>query len=494
MCFCPIGNRFTLAMLLVFVCFARSLVRGRSPNQDDKFVVRVVDGNWTEVSKQYRDFFLFFHADHNRMADIAYLRYVKVARKYKDQATFAAVVGQYGDYIARGFRIPGYPCLYRVMNTNQSIEMLGTLSEAGIERFVENFTRPGYERIAKERLDGVASVEQLVSIAKVDDYDETTLIFLLCDNSTRFGRVAEKLARELPNDYRIFMIEDPAGAKIFQTRFPSIALVNQEDGAVKFYDGDPVLETMVEWVKANSAPLVNSFSIAKMFDPDGLSRRTVLNFAARSELSALKKGLLAEASKNDKVSYSYADPMEQTKLLRLLGYDSGVRRVCLVANYTFIGHAECESGKDLEANSVALKWIPTPREAYGYIAKVNENAFNDFLKDGPVFVAFDLKDCYRCHEAADAASEAARAVAKFNSTARWCVWDVYKAVPTFREQLNLQVPSVWYFNSTDPSTAVQYNGKPDFLDIIQWANKVHNDFSLIRLLEHFTNTEQFDSL
>ena len=481
-------------MLFALVALSVAFIQGRSEVQDDKFIVRVVDSNWTDVSRKYRDFFLFFHADHSRVADLAYLRYTKVAKRNKDKATFAVVIGQYGDSLARGFRISGYPCLYRVMNTNQTFEMTGALSEANMERFVDNFTRPSYTKLETSSLEFVSSVDDLVSIARIDDYDETSLLFILCDKTTRFGRVAEKLGHALPREYRVIMIEDKVGAKIFGVRFPSIVLVNQKDGSVKSYESEPVLEKMVEWVEENNVPSINSFSIAGMFDPDGLSRKTVLNLAPRSEWNALKKSLLEEAGKSDRITYSYADPREQTKLLRLLGYDESVKRICMLANYTYIGHSECKSAKDLEANNLEMKWIPTPREAFGYIAKVNENAFNDFLKDGPVFVAFDLKDCYRCHEAAIAASEAARMVAAYNSTVRWCVWDVYKAVPTFREALNLQVPSIWFFNSTDPSTAVQYNGKPDFLDVIEWAHKVHDDFSLFQLLERFTNAEQFDSL
>jgi hypothetical protein len=223
---------------------------------------------------------------------------------------------------------------------------------------------------------------------------------------------------------------------------------------------------------------------------DGLPVKVVINFVRLSERDKLLPLLQAEAKYFPHITSTFADPSVYRQFLSKFEYPSTAKRLCFLSTFITIGYTECETLDAFVNNGVTFKYIPTPRELYGYAIEVNEIGFHELLRHGPVFIEFDLRGCETCNKRADAARQAAIRVSQFGSRTNWCVWDIEQSPASFADQIDIPMPSLWYFPSEKISDAIIYNGRADLISIIRWAYGQTKDFNLVALLQHESELAQ----
>jgi hypothetical protein len=177
------------------------------------------------------------------------------------------------------------------------------------------------------------------------------------------------------------------------------------------------------------------------------------------------------------------DPALYRRFLSMFEYDRSSPRLCFASSYFAIAYTECPSLAAFSEGRAPLRAVATPPEVYRFAYSVTEGGFFELLRHGPLFAAFDLGGCRACAERGERAQQAAARAAGCGSAVRWCIWDVGRAQPTFRQSLQLPVPSLWYFPSLNLTEAEMYPGGSQLLPMVRWAHAHARDFDLAQLLE-----------
>jgi hypothetical protein len=449
----------------------------RSENVDDSFIKRVTDRNWTEVASTYRRFFVFVHLDNFRASDIAYLKYISIARRYQNSATFFVLPAILGEQVINLLHIATFPSLHYIHDQTYRLQLFGSISFASLERFVANATR---RRIEILNIFPSTTYADVIAAVRIDEFDDSSVVFILANNQTRFGRMADKFAEIFPPFYRFIKIEEPLAGRLFGVRFPSIVLWNFDIGVRSVYEGDPKIADMTNWLSGVKLSNFRKFDLTQLVDADGVPRKIVLNLVGRVDRIALLQGLKSESAKFSKVLSVYADPADHRMFLSNFNVTKSTTRICILSDFFTIRYGECTSIAEFPTT---MKEFKTPREVYGFVAAVDERGFGEFLKKGPVFAIFDRRDCQSCNDQAEVAKMAAARMASFGSTTNWVIWDVWKAVPNFSGELGLVIPSLYYFPSPDLSEGVKYEGKAEVLPVSAWAHELAKDFNFAGLSE-----------
>jgi hypothetical protein len=442
-------------------------------SNDDSVIQRITDRNWADLVNRSPDCFIFFHRDHSRVSDLAYLKYVQIVRKYRSAAqSFVAS----SNLTSFPWDLPIIaPSLFYIVSPKHAIPMLGAFSVPAVDRFIANHTSP---KCANVSILDYTSVQELINSLDLDDRDESPILFVLSDSATRFGRVATQLSRTNSLSNRCYHLHDKKSGQIFHTRFPSLVSYSPEDGSMQTYDREPQLSNMTQWFTSLRPPSITRFGMDHLFDTNVTRQKVVVRFCPRSDTFAVRSEIVRESVRFPSIRFFYADPSDHPKLIRDLGYDQSIRQLCLLSNLSWIGHAPCDSPDDFERDSLNLSFLKTGREMYGYIAKLNERVFYDFLSVGSLFVIFSQRLAGRPRDTRTLAMEIAVAVGKAGSVSEWGVWED----SPFENQREFRTGSLWWFPSPDVSQAVEYKGDVRYAEMAKWVHGRAGDFDLAHVL------------
>jgi hypothetical protein len=397
---------------------------GRLSSLDDGFIRRLTDSNWVKLLRRSPGSFVFFHADHARVSDVAYLRFVHAAQRHRNASAFFVASAVAAGGAARHFGIDGYPSLHFAFTENTTTEMLGPFSTDNVARFLAKLTAPKLVTLA---LDANSGAESVLRAASRHPFDDARVVLLLSDNSTRFGRLSREFGGSIAARCRVASLPQRASGSVFGVRFPSIVVVDPRDGGRFVYSGEPSRAAIASWFAGLPAGKRRELRTAKLFDRSGARKRSTIHFLRRQELGT------------GELPTFWADPDESGALRSLLGANGAA--VCVAADFAEIGICGGPT-------------VPTPPEMFGYAADVDEVGFRTLLGRGGVLVAFDRE---RSGLAA-AARRAARDAVEEGMKVRWAVWDIKWGVPSFRKELKLKlaVPGLWFFPSENLSDADLY--------------------------------------
>jgi hypothetical protein len=335
--------------MLIFIAATVGSVVLRSPASDDRFVQRVTDHNWTAALNRYRAFFVFVHADHSRVSDLAHVKYVQIASMYRSDAKFFVLPTAFGSGIMRAQSIAGISSLLYFIVPNYTVSLLGSFSIPTMDRFVRDFTDPRCPILPETQM---SSIDELVDSLSIDDFDERPLTFSVANNETRFGRVSLQFAQIAP-------IANPCWigsnlAPLFGARFPSLVQYYPLDGGYEVFDGEPQLAEMISWFEGLRKP--------------GKTTKVVVPFVSRTRTRSVRSELVSDARKYQGIRFHVANPVNHSKPLRNLRYDVAPQKLCLISNFSWIAHGECGSVAEFERNSIRLSVTKADREIYGCIA------------------------------------------------------------------------------------------------------------------------------
>jgi hypothetical protein len=267
------------------------------------------------------------------------------------------------------------------------------------------------------------------------------VVFLLSDNSTRFGRLSWEFGGSLTAKCLVVSLPQNVSGAVFGVRFPSIVVVDPPDGRRFVYSGEPSHAAVVSWFASLSVPKRRELRPAKLFDRSGARKRSMIHFLRRDELQTVE------------LPTFWADPDENAALRSLLGSNGDA--VCVAADFAEIGICDGPT-------------VLTPPELFGYAADVDEVGFRTLLGRGGVFVAFDRGRS----GLAVAVRRAARDAVDEGMKEHWAVWDIKWGVPSFRKEFKFAVPGLWFFGSNNFSGAIPYSGKEDAEDIVAWGRRI----------------------
>jgi hypothetical protein len=473
--------------MLAFAFASVSAAVRRSPALDDSLVPRITDANRSTLFTSSTRCLVFFHADHSRLSDLAYLKFIHVIRDYSGIIPFYVAPSALNTELSRRLRVSVFPSLCFIFNENYTTRLHGSFSFDSLSRFLENCTRPAYTVL---QITSSTTHQDIISRTTVDEFDESSVVFLLSDTETRFGRLSVELTETFPPLYRMIKIENPLAGRLFGTRVPSIIFYRHSDDTQEVYEGAPLLGEMVHWLERVGVSRLKLFDVFDLFAKDGLPVKLVLNFVRRSERKAAFPILREEARRFPGIISTFAEPDRYRQFLSMFEHNDTSKRVCLLSTFLSIGHTDCETLDSFASNAAPLRYFTPPRSLYGYAVSVNELGFRELLRTGPLFVAFDVKGCESCNERAGTARTAAIRVSQFGSRTNWCIWDTDHAAPSFAGQLELPMPSLWYFPSEQVSKAVFYRGRADVVSIVRWAHAQIGDFDLSALLQRESELAQ----
>jgi hypothetical protein len=449
--------------------FLFALLGGRSNIIHDELLQRVTDKSFEQIVKDFSSFFIFFHAPLARVSDLAYLEYARLARENSERWNLFVCPAHLCEGLARKFRIEGYPSLFYVRNGEILDEIMGPLVYEGVQRWAIKCTTIPIVEVTN--VDENLTIPGVVNITRNDEYDEDPRLFLLSDNSTKFGRVSRQFAGSgVAKSIRVVSIADPVGARIFGIRHPSLAYWRIGDPELRTYQGDPDADKMKEWLEQCPNPRFNPFSVRHLFDTSGLPKRIIIDFANRADFTVVLPKL--ERQSPDIEQY-YADPREHPAFVQLLNIPDTASRICILSNFSKIGWRECQT-----YDNSSMTFVDTPENGYGFVVEVDEEGFQKMLTIGPVFLAFDKEGCLRCNAFVNLVRIAALSVEEEGGLGniRWCVWDLAKSAPSFH---NILMPSrenlgLYYFKDQNLTQPLLYRGHNVVQDIVDWAQELQS--------------------
>jgi hypothetical protein len=459
----------------------------RSASGSD-FIKLIDDSTMRDTIKKVKNSFVFFHADHQRLSDVAYGHYVSVAKQYRDIASFFVVPASAGSDVARTYSVPGNPSLLHFRLGTRNGLLQGLPSRDNIERFVANWTSPPITSVTFSGPVTVGDVWQRLE----DLYPNHTLaVLILADNSTKFGRAAFDLADELGAYFPFVAIPNSSIAHVLNARYPSLVLVRFEDRFHAIYKGEADVDDMFIWAQHNSVPQFRNLDTSLLFSPDGVSVRSVVAFVNRSDVESLDEVYLTIGNhSNDQnwIKFYYADIHEHAAVAALFGVQKTPSILFLSANYTHCGFAvgqvdDPAAFRDFFDEKTALTYVRTPRQMYGSWRPVTEFAFEKMADEGPFFAIFSSSFCVKCKPLKQATLDAVETLVKYGADVNWAFWDVTVATPSFQRDANIGIPSVWFFKTANVSQGEYYVGQPNHLSIIEWVHgKVPDAFDLDQLM------------
>lgn len=459
---------------------------------NDSFIKVITDANWNDVKKKIKDGIVFFHAQHQRISDTGYLRYVHVARQYArdHDDRFYVVNGLYADKVPREFKIPGWPSLFYYKYDRHEptyIEFHGPMSVSNLDNFIKNFTSPGFVDV---NVSSTMGTQDLIRMAFRDEFESFSTGFIFGNNESRFGRVCEQFAKAHSGNIRFLRISNPDVARNVGVHFPSISIFRIEDHQMFNFFGEPKIENIEKWFKNEVSQNINvkEFNQYELFDISGLSLRTVIKLIPREERignSSIFEDLNKLYYIGTPYIFRYGDPTELRSLIRLFNISEDAKRICVISNYTKLGIYDCSEG---DVFSQTPNFVNTPPEIYGEIATITETAWQDFLDYGPLVVLFTAeKNCRLCPEFEyyfqEAFYQLRGAVPKNVRFAMWPIADNNKV--SFMNRIHTQPPSYFFFPSHLMTEAIKYTGNRDVNEIRKWINTVivQNEEKDVKLTE-----------
>lgn len=482
---------------------------------DDSFIRKVNDTNFRTIFRNEKSGFLFFHHVGVLVSDTAYLRYVDIARKYKNSSRFYVSIPFDSPHFCHDMKITGFPTLYYLRNLTSYDELYGAFTSHNINIFISehtNYTIPKLtiEKESQEIISQAKTVyeasDSLLSLVKTDAFDNSEYVFIFTQEKSKYAKVAKTFAEKLKSSQiKFFLVSQKPSLGTLSIKFPSILYIRKGDNSPFVYDGEPFLDKMIKWFNSIPRSLIVSFQPSILFSEDGSATKTILHFQHRDQVMSEMNSLMDISNNFPTIKIAYADPNEYKKYSNLFNASAN-DNVCIESNYTTFIFAKCTSSDDIQQflkkqiDQSKINITDVPPEAYNYIAQTDEFGFKALLKRGPTFVAFTAPKeiCPECPEFEnniEISSRKISAILNMNSTqnsekkklfVNWIQWNIptkYQ-MPSFTETIKMRIPSLYYFPSSDNiSAAVQYSGKSDYIAIVEWVNEQKNYFNIYDFLE-----------
>ena len=449
----------------------------------DNYIKRVNEMQWANYEKQPGMKFLFFHASSDRISDIAYLRYVDISREFVKPRTqtFFVIHALDGDTLARQYRIKGYPTLFAVKDGKHLFEMPGAFSKSNLRRFLKNMTFLGYNEIDPQIVSNCTDSLCIYKSTKSDLYDVNPRLIIFADNSTRFGRISTEYSQTLASSLHVYRIQSKSVAENLHLRYPSLLYINSNYKEYK-YSGDPTINGIESWIKGIPSSTISYLNLKKLFDSlVRTPKKSVIKFInSIQDIDYIKElnNFTLLSQQYPKLHFFYANQDEFRSLIHLTNFSESVQKdkfLCISANLTLFSFAKCDQNslpdfeKSLYSNLHGYQSIYTPSGLYDYYAPMNSNLFS---RSNPIensFIAFyssNMGSSYRLYEEVELI---AKEFGNLGGETHWYHWNVKGDVPSFREDLNLSIPSLWYIPKNDIKNAMLYNSTKYDRNLFDWA-------------------------
>ena len=460
--------------LPILILFTRSERLDRY-SMDSMFLKLLDDQTMREAVKKEKRSFVFFHADHLRLSDNAYARYVKVAREFKQKASFFVVPATQGADVMRSYDVTSSPSLLYFFKGTKVGYHVGMFSEDSIRRFISNWTS---ESLQLQFSENATESQIYEGISEALPNRRLTMVVFGDGESSKFERSMNDLINELGNFFPFVRINDKKVAEKVGVRFPSLMLIRFEDLQKFVYNGEPDVDEMFIWAQHHSIPPFRALDTTNLFSLDGVSVRSAIAFLDNNDdeqVDHVYPFLGSLSAKQDWIRLFYADKNIQTSMTKLFGIEKFPQILYLSANYTHCSYhigeiGDNETFQSFYEEKLPLKTIQTPPSMYGTLRPVTEFSFEKLMEEGPFFTLFTSAFCTKCKTLKRAGIDAAKTIAKNNGKTKWAFWDVTKSSPSFQSNISLGIPSIWYFPTNNLTEGVLYAGPSNYLSIVEWVN------------------------
>lgn len=443
----------------------------------DTTVLKVLDDTFNvDAFSKVKSAFLFFHTDHLRISDVAYMNYVEAASKHQGEAIFYVVPQPKGSKIAQTYEIKGTPNLIHVRYGHRKGTHLGMFSKDSINRFVTNWTTPKYIDFST----GMDISEKELFVALKQVFPENKFcILLLSDNSTKYGRNSIDIAEDLAYYFSFARLSVKEVANTLNVRYPSLLLFRFEDSQRVAYSGDLKSDLIYEWATENLKANYKKLDLYDLFSPDGVPMKSIIAFYDSSDpdqFDQISPILEKNSKKYSNYLFYHSDYRRTRAIANLFNVTKLPSLVFLSSNYTYLNFAlstDIKNSEQIDAftkGNLELSRISTPSQLYGYVKQVTEYSFDKIREQGPVYTIFTVSNSVRCKNLKTAAYDAAQTLKRYGTELQWAIWDVNKQEPSFSYNISISIPSLWYFGDKNISKGYLYQGPPNYLAIIEWAN------------------------
>ncbi|EAY22693.1 hypothetical protein TVAG_476220 [Trichomonas vaginalis G3] len=451
---------------------------------DTEFIKVLDDRTMRDTIKKSKNSFVLFHADHLRMSDSAYLSYASIAKKYEKKADFYVVPASNGADVSRTYNVPGNPTLMHFNFGTKTGQHLGMYSKSSIERFIQNYTTTSI--IELNFAEDVTKQQILDKIAE-STVDRPHCIVLFCDNETQFGRAAYKTQNDLGTFYTYINIKSEAAAKAYGARWPSIVFMRFDDAQTFTYTKEADPDEMFIWIQHCAIPNFRPLDPAHLFSMDGVPLKSVISFLDTSDNKQYDDVFMAlgKISNDDKwINLYYVDIRENPALVKLFGITEFPSTIYLSANYSIIkfysekGALNEETYKKFESDELKYSIVPTPEALFDDLRPVNEIAFEKMLQEGPFFTFFNSRFCVKCKTMKAAVFDAVHTIRRNSGKLKFASWDITLATPSFQKDLDIGIPSLYYYPDNNMTHGEVYVGPQNYLSIMEWVNAKTASFDL----------------
>lgn len=443
---------------------------------DAMFIKILDDSNMRETIKKPESSFVLFHVDHVLLSDTAYMNYVKVAKKYKENASFYVVPASSGSDVARTYNVPGNPSLLHFSKGTKDGIHFGSFSEQSIDRFIYNWTKKSYQEIIFTGDVNETTVNQAIM-----EYvgSRPSVVVMFVDDLTMFGKCAIKESIELSPYFKFLLIRNQDAAKAINVRWPSLVFFRFEDSQRFVYTGESDPDEMFMWIQYSSVPSFTRLDIKGLFSVDGVATRSLIVLLDENnddDMDNMYKTLGKKSSEDKNIRMFYGDYKHYRSIASLFNIKKFPATLYLNANYTHLqyrvsdGIVSDEIYREFINETIRYEMIDTPQSMYGILRPVTEFAFETILKVNPTFVLFSSKFCAKCKSFKFSVFEAARIIHRNNITVPWTEWDVTISTPSFQKEVDVGIPSLMFFPDANYSNAKVYSGPGNHLAVIEWVD------------------------
>lgn len=482
---------------LIALCYSTQIPRHQL---DTSFIKVLDDSTMREAIRKEKSSFVFFHADHLRISDIAYLHYVRVAKEFKKNSTFFVVPATLGSDVMRSYSIPSTPALVHFRLGTKVGTHYGLFSYDSVHKFVANWTLPRMLTLTlKENITEEIFFSSLQSL-----YPDTRLVIAIFgDRSTKYGRCMFDLAEELGVFFPFVNINDEKSTKQLGLRNPSLVLIRFEDAQRFIYNGEPDVDDMFIWTQHYSLPQFRKLDLKDLFSPDGVALKSAIAFYDSNNYSQIDEVYLSigkYSNQQNWIKFYYADKNEYQSLTNLFKIEKFPSILYLSANYVNLSYAVADvkdnaTFTQFYEENLTLKTIRTPQGMYGVLRQVTEFSFEKMAEEGPYFAIFTSAFCTKCKPMKTAAVDAAKTIYRNKGTVNWAFWDMTQATPSFQSKIDIGVPSIWYFPTANVTEGTSYAGPPNYLSIVEWVSGFAPDaFDLDAVMKHELGDNGFDEI
>lgn len=467
---------------------------------DTKFIKILDDSTMRDAIRKEKTSFVFFHADHLRVSDIAYLHYARVANEFKKNSTFFVVPAALGSDVMRSYSIASTPALVHFRLGTKVGTHYGLFSYDSVRNFVVNWTKPRMLSLTfKENITEEVFFSSLQSL-----YPDTRLIVAIFgDRSTKYGRCMFDLAEELGVFFPFVNINDEKTTKQLGLRNPSLVLIRFEDSQRFIYNGEPDVDDMFIWTQHYSLPQFRKLDLKDLFSPDGVSLRSAIAFYDSNNFTQVDNVYLTigrYSTQQNWIKFHYADKNEYKSLTNLFKIEKFPSILYLSANYVNLSYAvadisDNETFTRFYEENLTLSTIKTPQGMYDVMRHVTEFSFEKMFDEGPFFAIFTSAFCTKCKPMKTACVDAAKTIYRNNGKVNWAFWDMTQATPSFQDKIEIGVPSIWYFPNSNLTQGTTYAGPPNYLSIVEWVSGFAPDaFDLDAIMKHELGEGGFDEI